>query len=88
MEKNWLKNWPSDVPMEIAYLQGSKPLFEYLRVHAGTWPDKTAINYCGLKVSYAEIDWLTDNFATYLSREGVRKGDRVAMMGSIKNQGH
>ena len=79
MEKIWLKNWPSDVPLEIAYLQGRKPLFEYLRVHAGTWPDKTAINYYGLKISYAELDRLTDNFAAYLSREGVRKGDRVAI---------
>ncbi len=79
MEKIWLKNWPSDVPLEIAYLQGRKPLFEYLRVHAVTWPDKTAINYYGLKISYAEFDRLTDSFAAYLSREGVRKGDRVAI---------
>ena len=73
MEKIWLKNWPSDVPLEIAYLQGRKPLFEYLRVHAVTWPDKIAINYYGLKISYAELDRLTNSFAAYLSREGVRQ---------------
>ena len=42
MEKIWLKNWPAGVPMEIRYLQGDKPLCEYLRSHAETWPEKTA----------------------------------------------
>jgi long-chain acyl-CoA synthetase len=79
VEKIWLKNWPSGTPMEIEYLKGEKPLFEYLRIHAAAWPDKTAINYYGLEISYSEFDGLTDNFAAYLSREGVHKGDRVAI---------
>ena len=79
MEKIWLKNWPEGLPMEIRYLQGAKPLFEYLRAHAKTWPEKTAINYYGLKISYAEFDRLTDCFAAFLSAEGVKKGDRVAL---------
>lgn len=79
MESIWLKNWPEGIPMETCYLQGEKPLFEYVRGHAETWPEKTAINYYGLEISYGEFDRLTDCFADYLSREGVRKGDRVAL---------
>ena len=79
MEKIWLKNWPAGVPMEIRYLQGEKPLFEYLRHHAQAWPDKTAINFYGLQISYAEFDRLTDCFASYLVRDGLQKGDRVAL---------
>ena len=65
--------------MEIRYLQGERPLFDYVRGHAKAWPEKTAINFYGLEISYAEFDRLTDLFASYLSREGVRKGDRVAL---------
>lgn len=79
MEKIWLKNWPAGVPMEIRYLQGERPLFDYVRGHAKAWPEKTAINFYGLEISYAEFDRLTDRFASYLSREGVQKGDRVAL---------
>lgn len=79
MEKIWLKNWPAGVPMEIRYLQGERPLFDYVRGHAKAWPEKTAINFYGLEISYAEFDRLTDRFASYLSREGVQTGDRVAL---------
>ena len=79
MESIWLKNWPEGVPMEIRYSHGDKPLFHYLRSHARTWPEKTAVNFYGLEISYAQLDRLTDLFASYLSREGVKKGDRVAL---------
>jgi len=67
------------VPTEIRYLQGERPLFDYVRGHAKALPEKTAINFYGLEISYAEFDRLTDLFASYLSREGVQKGDRVAL---------
>jgi long-chain acyl-CoA synthetase len=79
MEKIWLKNWPAGVPREIEYLLGEKPLFEYLRSHAKTHPDKPAINFYGKEISYAAFDRLTDLFASYLSRDGLEKGDRVAL---------
>ncbi len=79
MEKSWPRNWPAGVPTEIRYLQGERPLFDYVRGHAKALPEKTAINFYGLEISYAEFDRLTDLFASYLSREGVQKGDRVAL---------
>jgi long-chain acyl-CoA synthetase len=79
VERIWLKNWPSNVPMEISYLQGEKPLFQYLRGHAKQWPTKTAINFYGLEIAYSECDRLTDLFAAYLSRQGLQKDDRIAL---------
>jgi long-chain acyl-CoA synthetase len=79
MERSWLKNWPTGVPTEIRYLQGEKPIFEYLRSHAKLSPDNAAINFYGQEISYAELDRLTDRFAEYLLREGLQKGDRVAL---------
>jgi long-chain acyl-CoA synthetase len=74
-----MKNWPDGVPTEIHYLQGERPVFHYVRNHAKKWPTKTAINFYGLEISYAEFDRLTDRFASYLIREGVEKGGRVAL---------
>jgi long-chain acyl-CoA synthetase len=67
------------VPAEIRYHLGERPLFEYVRSHAKTYPNKAAINFYGLEISYAELDRLTDLFASYLSANGLQKGDRVAL---------
>ncbi|RZL87236.1 MAG: AMP-dependent synthetase [Variovorax sp.] len=64
---------------EIDYLQGEKPLHEYLREHARRQPDKAAIVWYGHAVSYAELDRYSDAFAHALHARGVRKGDRVAL---------
>lgn len=79
MDRIWMKNWPEGVPTEIQYLMGEMPLFAYLRSFAKSCPDKTAINFYGLEISYAELDRLTDTFAAYLANGGLQKGDRVAI---------
>lgn len=61
------------------YLQGEKPLHEYLRRHARTQPDKPAYLWYGGVLSYAELDRLSDRFAARLASLGVRKGDRVVL---------
>ncbi|CAN5742936.1 AMP-binding protein [soil metagenome] len=64
---------------DIDYLQGEKPLHEYLREHARRHPDKAAIVWYGREISYAELDRFSDAFAHDLHARGVRKGDRVAL---------
>jgi long-chain acyl-CoA synthetase len=75
----WMKNWPSGVSETLDYLHGKKPIFEYLRRHARSHPEKAAINFYGLEITYAELDEMTDKFAAYLTEKGVKKGDRVAL---------
>ncbi len=83
MDKLWLKSWPEDVPKELSYEAGKKPVHEYLRLRAKQTPDKTAIIYYGKEISYAELDKASDRFANYLLANGVGKGDRVGIfMGS------
>ncbi|MGO8879425.1 MAG: AMP-binding protein [Desulfomonilaceae bacterium] len=79
METFWSKSWPAGIPLEINYHLGEKPMFEYLRSHAKAYPNKPAINFYGLEISYKELDTLTDRFASYLISEGLKKGDRVAI---------
>gem|GEM_PF-2370380 len=61
------------------YLYGKAPLFEYLRRYAERNPDKTALIYYGRKITYKELDNLSDKFANALSDLGIKKGDRVAL---------
>jgi long-chain acyl-CoA synthetase len=61
------------------YLQGEKPLHEYLRGHARTQPGKAALVWYGRAISYAELDRWSDAFAQALHARGVGKGDRVAL---------
>jgi long-chain acyl-CoA synthetase len=64
---------------DIDYLQGEKPLHEYLRGHARNHPGKAALVWYGRAISYAELDRWSDAFAQALHERGVGKGDRVAL---------
>jgi len=75
--KPWLKNWPAGVPQTIKYPE--VPLHELLRKTAEKHPNHTAIVFLGTKITYKELDVLSDRFATALNDMGVKKGDRVAV---------
>jgi len=75
--KPWLKFWPKGVPQTIDY--PNVPLFEFLRNTAKKHPDHVAIVFLGKKITYKELDILSDKFATALHNMGVKKGDCVAL---------
>jgi long-chain acyl-CoA synthetase len=75
--KPWLKFWPEGVPQSIDY--PNVPLFELLRNTAKKHPEHVAIVFFGKKITYQELDNLSDRFATALHDMGVKKGDRVAL---------
>ena len=77
LEKPWYKFWPEGVPKHIDYPE--TPLFQFLKDTAGKYPDKTAIIYFDRKITYKELDTLTDKFAAALTDFGVKKGDKVAI---------
>ncbi|VTU19101.1 AMP-binding protein [Variovorax sp. RA8] len=63
----------------IAYRHGQRPLHEYLREHARRTPDKPALVWYGRRISYAELDDLSDRFAQSLRERGIGQGDVVAL---------
>jgi len=75
----WRRNWPAGIPREPLYPFGEIPLSEYLRERARRHPDKPAVIFYGTVLTFGELDRLSDRFAALLAREGVRKGDRVAV---------
>ncbi len=61
------------------YRHGFQPLHEYLRLHARRTPDKAAVVWYGRRITYAELDDLSDRFAQSLRERGVGQGEVVAL---------
>lgn len=80
VEKNWLKSYPPGVPEEInpdAY----QSIVEVLEESFQKYGDRPAYYSMGTTLTYAEIDKLSDDFASYLQNDlSVNKGDRIAIM--------
>ena len=55
------------------------PFGEMLWETAQRFPEKEAVIFQGQKISYRELDGLTNSIANALSGLGVKKGDRVAL---------
>ena len=77
MEQVWLKNYDEGVPHSVDYPQ--KPLFHFLEEAAKKYPDKACTIFKGAKVSYKEMNEITDALAGALAGLGVKKGDRVGV---------
>jgi len=80
MEKAWLKSYPPGMPetIDVDAYQSVAEVFDQAVVKYG---DSPAFTNLGTTLSYAEMDRLTDNLASYLQRlPNMRKGDRVAVM--------
>lgn len=78
MEKPWLQNYPKEIPHTISF--DMKPLHVYLQEAASQYPEKKALHFLGKDITYAELDRKVRQFANYLQRLGLEKGDRVAIM--------
>ncbi|MFX1464010.1 MAG: AMP-binding protein [Promethearchaeota archaeon] len=71
------KNWPKDTPRHIDY--DKIPLGDFLSRTALKYPDSQAIFFEGFRMTYLELDTLVDQFATGLSKLGIKKGDMVCI---------
>lgn len=78
MEKPWLQNYPKEIPHTISF--DMKPLHVYLQEAASQYPEKKALHFLGKDITFAELDRKVRQFANYLQRLGLEKGDRVAIM--------
>lgn len=72
--------WPSSVPSRPYYPHGEVSLSAYLRAWATQEPERTAVIFYGKRISYVELDSLSDRCAALLARHGVQAGDRVAVV--------
>ena len=76
MAKNFTA-WPEGWPRSLDYPEIA--VYELLRQTATRVPNRIAIIFEGMELSYSELDHLSDRFAAALIDLGVAKGDRVAI---------
>ena len=70
-----------------SYAPGVKKALEYEKItlsqaltrSAQTFPDHTALNYMGKKITFRELDGLVNAFARALQEMGIQTGDKVAL---------
>lgn len=74
------RSWPAGLSAQLSYPLGEQPLTEYLRERARRDPERCLLIFYGRKLSYAEVDRLSDRFAAFLMTAGVRPGDRVGVL--------
>lgn len=80
MEKPWLNSYPPGVP-ETIDVDAYQSVVDVFNQAVAKYGDSPAFSNMGTTLSYADMDRLTDNLASYLQRlPNMRKGDRVAIM--------
>lgn len=76
-DKPWLKYYDEGVPHHIDY--PAVPLFALLEQTAQKYSETPCTIFKGAKITYREMNDLTDRLAAGLAELGVKKGDRVGL---------
>jgi len=79
MEKQWLKQYDEGVPHSLKPYP-EQTLLDIVHEAAAQRPDHPALLFKGASLSYGELDRLSDAFAAALVAQGVKKGERVALL--------
>jgi long-chain acyl-CoA synthetase len=75
----WLAHYDAGVPATLEpYPPGT--LLDYVDRHVAERPAAAALIFKGRRISWHELDTLSDAFAASLAALGVRRGDRVALL--------
>lgn len=76
-EKPWLKNYDPGVPQTLEF--PSHPLQKFLEDSAEKYPDHPAIIFRGYKITYRQLNLLSDHVAAALHATGFRPGERAVI---------
>jgi long-chain acyl-CoA synthetase len=78
--KPWLKSYPPGVPEHMPPLE-FESIPRMLEASVARYREQPAFESFGVRITYADLDRLSRDFAAYLqSKLGLKKGDRVAVM--------
>ena len=76
-ERQWHKSYAPGVPKTLDYEKLT--MSEALTSSAQRFPDHTALNYMGKKITFKELDGRVNQFARALMDLDVRPGDKIAV---------
>ncbi|UOE53183.1 long-chain-fatty-acid--CoA ligase [Cytobacillus oceanisediminis] len=77
-KKTWHARYSESIAAEVSIPSKSMP--EMLQEVTAMYPQNTALSFYGRKMIYAELQKAVYGFAASLQKNGVQKGDRVAIM--------
>jgi long-chain acyl-CoA synthetase len=75
----WLAHYDPDVPASLEPYP-ARTLVEYFADAARSRPDAPALLFKGARLTYAELERLSDACASAMAELGVSKGDRVGLL--------
>ncbi|HQG32351.1 MAG TPA: long-chain fatty acid--CoA ligase [Deltaproteobacteria bacterium] len=78
MERPWLSSYPEGVQAKVNFEELCIP--DFLERSARDFPDNTAVNFLGCKLTFRQLKDTVDRFAECLLDLGIRKGDSVAII--------
>lgn len=75
----WLDKYPKGTTQEIK-LYDHPSLVELFESSCSKYSDRVAFESMGVRLTYAQVDKLSKNFAAYLQEDlKLKKGDRIAI---------
>ncbi len=78
-EKPWLKNYDKNVPASLEGKYEDKTYAEKFAEIVGKFGSKTALIYMGTKITYNQLDALSNQMANFLIKQGLKPGDVVGL---------
>lgn len=79
MSRPWVPHYDEGVPSSLAPYP-SETLVDVVESAARERPDHPALLFKGTTITYAELSRASTAFAAALAADGVRKGDRIALL--------
>ena len=77
-QRNWLKHYDVQVPPTLTYPRA--PVYGLLDETAARYPAKPCTNFFGQRLTYQQVQALSDRFAVGLGSLGVHTGDKVVLL--------
>jgi len=71
------KAWPDQWPQSLNYPE--QPVYSFLDQTAARIPNRLAIIFGGMELTYSELKNLADRFAKALISLGIEKGEKIAI---------
>lgn len=76
-QKPWLRHYDDHVPHSLQY--SDKTYAELFREATDQVPSRVAVYYMGRGITYLELDTLSNRFAHFLKKSGLKPGDTVGV---------
>ncbi|HSO66745.1 MAG TPA: AMP-binding protein [Desulfatirhabdiaceae bacterium] len=76
-EKPWIQHYDSNVPPALAYEETT--FAEMFRKTAEAWPDKSALIYMGKRLTFQDVDKISNRIARYLIQRGLKPNDVIGL---------